>query len=93
MFNYLLIAEKKHEPMFINPSYQGSRREGLTTWSPYRAADEVTLISMPKTVVRNYFEQKSIIGIMSAISVDNTYTIKNWPKLKLPSFVCKVEIH
>lgn len=30
---------------------------------------------------------------MSAISVDNTYTIKNWPKLKLPSFVCKVEIH
>nr|XP_034329268.1 uncharacterized threonine-rich GPI-anchored glycoprotein PJ4664.02 isoform X4 [Crassostrea gigas] len=43
--------EKKHEPMFINPSYQGSRREGLTTWSPYRAADEVTLISMPKTVL------------------------------------------
>ncbi|XP_078334567.1 uncharacterized protein LOC144625879 isoform X5 [Crassostrea virginica] len=43
--------EKKHEPMYINPSYHGSRREGLTTWSPYRAADEVTLISMPKTVL------------------------------------------
>ncbi|XP_061174683.1 mucin-2-like isoform X2 [Saccostrea echinata] len=43
--------EKKHEPMIVNPSYHGSRREGLTTWSPYRAADEVTLISMPKTVL------------------------------------------
>nr|XP_034329321.1 uncharacterized protein LOC117690133 [Crassostrea gigas] len=52
--------EKKHEPMFINPSYQGSRREGLTTWSPYRAADEVTLISMPKTVVpEDDMERKS----------------------------------
>ncbi|XP_052695615.1 uncharacterized protein LOC128174003 [Crassostrea angulata] len=52
--------EKKHEPMFINPSYQGSRREGLTTWSPYRATDEVTLISMPKTVVlEDDMERKS----------------------------------
>ena len=50
-FHLFWIAEKKHEPMYINPSYHGSRREGLTTWSPYRAADEVTLISMPKTVV------------------------------------------
>lgn len=51
LFHLFSIAEKKHEPMYINPSYHGSRREGLTTWSPYRAADEVTLISMPKTVV------------------------------------------
>uniref|UniRef100_A0A8W8NBT8 Uncharacterized protein n=1 Tax=Magallana gigas TaxID=29159 RepID=A0A8W8NBT8_MAGGI len=47
--------EKKHEPMFINPSYQGSRREGLTTWSPYRAADE-----SPKPIIlRNFTTEKS----------------------------------
>ncbi|KAK3101587.1 hypothetical protein FSP39_004668 [Pinctada imbricata] len=42
--------EKQHEPMYINPSYMPNESPGLTTWSPYRASDQVALISMPKTM-------------------------------------------
>ncbi|XP_046582211.1 mucin-3A-like [Haliotis rubra] len=43
--------EKKHTPLYYNPTYTG-QEEGsprLETWSPYRAADEVALISLPQT--------------------------------------------
>ncbi|XP_071099965.1 uncharacterized protein [Haliotis cracherodii] len=43
--------EKKHTPLYFNPTYTG-QEEGsprLETWSPYRAADEVALISLPQT--------------------------------------------
>ena len=38
-------VQTKHHPL----------PEALQTWSPYRAADQVALISMPNSMVRIYF--------------------------------------
>ncbi|KAJ8321252.1 hypothetical protein KUTeg_001194 [Tegillarca granosa] len=44
-----MTSDKKHEPLYITPpSYRLGEEPGLATWSPYRAADQVALISMPK---------------------------------------------
>ena len=47
---YFLLGESiKHEPMYLNT---GSYKDfPLETWSPYRASDQVALISMPNTKV------------------------------------------
>ena len=47
---YVLLGESiKHEPMYLNT---GSYKDfPLETWSPYRASDQVALISMPNTKV------------------------------------------
>ncbi|XP_071120367.1 uncharacterized protein [Mytilus edulis] len=42
-------SEKKHEPMFVHTNHT-PQPETLQTWSPYRAADQVALISMPNSM-------------------------------------------
>ncbi|XP_052064454.1 uncharacterized protein LOC127704446 isoform X3 [Mytilus californianus] len=42
-------SEKKHEPMFVHTNHT-PMPETLQTWSPYRAADQVALISMPNSM-------------------------------------------
>ncbi|XP_041366063.1 uncharacterized protein LOC121381047 isoform X2 [Gigantopelta aegis] len=43
------IEEKRHTPIFLNPTYSTSHSSQpiLEAWSPYRASDEVALISLP----------------------------------------------
>ncbi|KAK6190993.1 hypothetical protein SNE40_002744 [Patella caerulea] len=49
-----VVEEKKHTPMYLNPafsSYENFPNNGIETWSPYRAGDDITRISLPQSQV------------------------------------------
>ncbi|XP_050410928.1 mucin-2 isoform X2 [Patella vulgata] len=49
-----VVEEKKHTPMYLNhafTSYENFPNNGIETWSPYRAGDDITRISLPQSQV------------------------------------------
>lgn len=67
------FSEKKHEPMFVQTQHT-PLPEALQTWSPYRAADQVALISMPHSMVSVYIS----LDICTYMYMESLQSFKIW---------------